>query len=908
MGNLSNLFVSKSFQSLIHLATDNTASANLIGLEDGFGNPIGVSVNTAGDLSLSGSLTASLQSGYVWVGNSTGKTITVPTSSFGGGGSVPAGTISGSAQITAFGFVSGSYETTGRNIVSSSAQISGLGFVSSSITASSLVTASFSGNTLTFTKGDASTFGVVIPDVSGSTISTGSLLLTASASPTANTITFTKGDNTTFNVTLNITSSTSASFNTGSFATTGSNSFTGSQSISGSIIMTGSLNVVSNAASSIVNTGNSAINLTSNVNIEHRSDGQVEISSPSGQAGIKLTPNGGGGSGNSFINFDTNGGINYDIISIEGVTTNNSASLQIKQASQGLLIAEYGPLKETRFYNKVDISGSLSITGSLSASLNQGYVWVGDSNNRTVLVATSSFGGGSVPAGTISGSAQITALGFVSSSITASSLITASISGQLLSFTKGNNSQFTLLIPTGSGVYVTGSYGAFQDSTTQSGSANTAYKMKFNTTDVSDGVILSGSTGLKVGAYGTYNLQWSGQAVQGSGAAIVSVWVNVNGIEISGSRGDVTLSSNTKLLPAWNYFLTLNALDVVELLWASDSGNTTWQYLPIGTTPTTPAAASIIASLNRVDVGGGSNSVSNTTFNAYTASVNSSISQLNASSASQQISIDNLNQKTGSFATTGSNTFVGEQIISSSLIVTNAIKGTGSIFLQPDKNDARTLEIYNTSATDTHITASGGELFLGNDETYVLVNTYANQKQVIIRGDEKIIASGSLDISGSLTSSLQQGYVWVGNASNRTALVATSSFGGGGAAFPYTGSAQITGSLGITGSLSSLPITLSVSSNTASLNMTAGNNFVLTLPSSSTTHITAANLVAGQTLNLLVKQQVGPETGSITFAPFILFPSGLDMQATATGSAIDLVSMISFDTTNLMAANVKNLK
>jgi hypothetical protein len=53
-------------------------------------------------------------------------------------------------------------------------------YVTSAITASSLVTASFSGNTLTFTKGDASTFGVVIPDVSGSTINTGSFVTTSS--------------------------------------------------------------------------------------------------------------------------------------------------------------------------------------------------------------------------------------------------------------------------------------------------------------------------------------------------------------------------------------------------------------------------------------------------------------------------------------------------------------------------------------------------------------------------------------------------------------------------------------------------------------------------------------------------------------------------------------------------------
>ena len=60
MGSLSNLYISQSYQSLIHLATNNTASATLIGLQDGLGNSIGISVNTGGNLYLSGSLTASL--------------------------------------------------------------------------------------------------------------------------------------------------------------------------------------------------------------------------------------------------------------------------------------------------------------------------------------------------------------------------------------------------------------------------------------------------------------------------------------------------------------------------------------------------------------------------------------------------------------------------------------------------------------------------------------------------------------------------------------------------------------------------------------------------------------------------------------------------------------------------------
>jgi hypothetical protein len=41
------------------------------------------------------------------------------------------------------------------------------------------------------------------------------------------------------------------------------------------------------------------------------------------------------------------------------------------------------------------VTGSVNITGSLTASLQKGYTWVGDGNNISVLVATSSFAGGS---------------------------------------------------------------------------------------------------------------------------------------------------------------------------------------------------------------------------------------------------------------------------------------------------------------------------------------------------------------------------------------------------------------------------------------------------------------------------------------------------------------------------------
>ena len=76
---------------------------------------------------------------------------------------VPSGTISGSSQVD-YPLIS----NIPSGIVSSSTQIS-------DITGSSLVTASFASQTLTFTKGDGSTFGIVIPDESGSVIPPGTV-------------------------------------------------------------------------------------------------------------------------------------------------------------------------------------------------------------------------------------------------------------------------------------------------------------------------------------------------------------------------------------------------------------------------------------------------------------------------------------------------------------------------------------------------------------------------------------------------------------------------------------------------------------------------------------------------------------------------------------------------------------
>jgi hypothetical protein len=88
-------------------------------------------------------------------------------------------------------------------------------------------------------------------------------------------------------------------------------------------------------------------------------------------------------------------------------------------------------------------------------------------------------------------------------------------------------------------------------------------------------------------------------------------------------------------------------------------------------------------------------------------------------------------------------------------VQTNNVQGTGSLILKPDTNDGRYLQIYNTGATDVHITASGGLIFLGDDTTYVSVANYSNFNSIEIKADSEIkllgntIVTGSVSITGS---------------------------------------------------------------------------------------------------------------------------------------------------------------
>ena len=148
-------------------------------------------------------------------------------------------------------------------------------------------------------------------------------------------------------------------------------------------------------------------------------------------------------------------------------------------------------------------------------------------------------------------------------------------------------------------------YGAFQSVVDQTAAAaNTAYAMTMDTTDFSNGVTLSNSSRLNVKNTGIYNFQWSGQFENtDSQDHDARVWIKVNGTNLTGSTGFFAIpskhgSTNGHNLVGWNYYLSLNANDYVELWWETDSTTVSIQAYAAGTNY--PSTASLITTMNYI--------------------------------------------------------------------------------------------------------------------------------------------------------------------------------------------------------------------------------------------------------------------------------------------------------------------
>lgn len=150
-------------------------------------------------------------------------------------------------------------------------------------------------------------------------------------------------------------------------------------------------------------------------------------------------------------------------------------------------------------------------------------------------------------------------------------------------------------------------HGAWQDTTTQSGSITAGTAFTFNTADVTDGITLVSGSRLTVPIAGVYNFQWSGQFQNvENDIEDVTVWLRIDGVDVPGSAGVISLAARksatifARTIIGWNYFLTLTAGQYVQIVWLPSVASITVPAYPASVTPAHPATASVIVTVNQV--------------------------------------------------------------------------------------------------------------------------------------------------------------------------------------------------------------------------------------------------------------------------------------------------------------------
>jgi hypothetical protein len=282
------------------------------------------------------------------------------------------------------------------------------------------------------------------------------------------------------------------------------------------------------------------------------------------------------------------------------------------------------------------ISGSIPSNlspGELAINVTDGRLFYGSGSANFVKEFTGSASGGS--GGTINTGSLLTTASFnawtgsstsqfagtASFALTSSRAISASyaLNGGVTQLLAGPN---VTLSPTnglgqvtvsatlsGSTIFntATGSYGSFYDTTTQTNPvANIPRSMSLNTTDITNGVSVSGSTNpfntyIKTVNAGVYNIQFSAQVEKtDSGTDEIVIWLRKNGTDLTDTATTITLSgNNAKQVAAWNWFVTSAANDYYQIIWVS--ADTGMRLLAETISATHPGIPSVIVTANRVD-------------------------------------------------------------------------------------------------------------------------------------------------------------------------------------------------------------------------------------------------------------------------------------------------------------------
>ena len=140
-----------------------------------------------------------------------------------------------------------------------------------------------------------------------------------------------------------------------------------------------------------------------------------------------------------------------------------------------------------------------------------------------------------------------------------------------------------------------GYYGSFYDTTTQTAAAiNTPYAMNLNTTAESNQIAVTSGSRITFKNRGTYNIQFSAQLDQTSGASHnIYIWFRKNGVDIPHSSSTVAIQGTTaELVAAWNFVVSVLGNDYIQIMWAVN--NTNVQIVAAAANAFSPAIPSVI--------------------------------------------------------------------------------------------------------------------------------------------------------------------------------------------------------------------------------------------------------------------------------------------------------------------------
>ena len=691
---------------------------------------------------------------------------------------------------------------------------------------------------------------------------------------------------------------------TGSFATTGSNTFIGNQTISGSVNISGSI-VMQNGQDIITHHVKAlAVN---GVEIQNNTGGVVGLFGAGGALGttfygqVNATAFQGSGSGIVGVvtaSFATTASyaLNIPVTSSYAVSASRAVSAESATSSSfaetasfatTALSASYAPgaaaidtgsfatTGSNTFIGNQKISGSLNVASSLgginkfasssiyleATSLTSSILSLSPYINEYSSSATSTTGGNlfrghtfanSTASFVISGSNNII-------SLTAAGLNVQTTGNTLWGFTGVNNEIKGLPRATGSGA-----------------SSASAVLPSINTSYVVAGPIVTNldpnrTTNGSVSISNSIVLN-SLSANMSSGSLSTSTNIILQGItaNVSGSATNQIIGNVANV---GSFLVSLHGSGSGGILGYNILSGTNHQILVSGSGTSIALANSLIVGAGLIVTG--STSGSGTTFgmsvlgrnNAQTSSAGTPLNDnaqtivaigtgtsTSARRTSFHISSSGLTQVFDGLQVSGSATFNGG--------VTGSLEGTASFAISSSR-------AVSASIADSALTAS----FVANAQTASFVLNAVS--------------------ASFATTALSASYAPGG------ASIATGSFA-------TTGSNTFNGAQTITGSVNGNVTALSISSNTASLNLNNGNFFTLTLVSGSNTAISASNIKPGQTVNLRVKQP-SPGFGTLTLPISFAQVSGSSYTATPTASAEDIITLVSFDSSTLYLASVKNL-